>query len=77
MVSNSYPFYLLKDLVFSDLDAMLADSNSIANRAVQIFLNVQFSYIIQVCVMVVLLTGVIILMFYFQGNAQFLGNDVT
>lgn len=28
MVSNSYPFYLLKDLVFSDLDAMLVDSNS-------------------------------------------------
>ncbi len=41
---------------------------TLGNRAVQISLNVQFSYIIQVCVIVALLTGVIILTFYFQAN---------
>lgn len=60
MVYNGYLLYLLKDLVFSD--ALRGDSNSMEPSFVQ------FSYIIQVCVTVVLPTGVIILTFSFQAN---------
>lgn len=65
MVYNRYLLYLLKDLDFIQRLAI----QTLGNRAVQIFLNVQFSCIIQVCVcVIVVLTGVIILMFYFQAN---------